>query len=64
MVKLIERLTGNFLSFARHEDTMLALSRQYFTRAACVESGYARYNKPAYLRREKLVAGQRRGFVA
>lgn len=57
MVKLIERFTGNFLSFARHEDTLLALSQQYFTRAAVVESGYARYNKPAYLRREKLIGG-------
>ena len=55
MVKLFERLTENFLSFARHEDTMLALSQHYFTAAAGQQSAYARYEKPAYLRRRKVI---------
>lgn len=57
MVKLLEHLANHLLQFARHQDALLAHSRQFFSRAAYTESAYARYNSPAYLRRRKLVEG-------
>ena len=56
MVKFIERLTGGFFRLLRNEDTLLAVSRQFYAAAACLEATYARYEKPAYLRRTKIVA--------
>lgn len=61
MVRLLARLNWNFLSFARHEDTLLALSRRYFLNAEDRERAYARYDKPAYLRRRKIVDAGRGG---
>jgi hypothetical protein len=55
MSKLLARLTENVLDFVRHEHSLLERSREFYTRAACLESTYARYEKPAYLRRRTRV---------
>ena len=55
MSNLLARLTGNVLDFVRHEHALRERSRDIYTRAACLESAYARYEKPAYLRRRPRV---------
>lgn len=55
MPRLLARLTDDFLCFARRHDGLLSLSRQHFEAAERIESSYARYDKPAYLRRRKIV---------
>ena len=55
MPRLLARLTDDFLCFARRHDGLLALSRQHFEAADRIESSYPRYDKPAYLRRRKIV---------
>ena len=55
MSNLLARLTGNILEFVRHEHSLLERSRELYTRAACLESTSARYEKPAYLRRRTRV---------
>ena len=55
MSNLLARLTGNILEFVRHEHSLLERSHELYSRAACLESTYARYEKPAYLRRRTRV---------
>lgn len=55
MPRLLARLADDFLCFTRLHDDLLKLSRSHFDAAKRIESSYARYDKPAYLRRRKII---------
>lgn len=61
MSRLLARLTVNVLDFVRQEDLLRERSREIYTRAACLESTYSRYERPAYLRRRALAGASATG---